>query len=68
MPLSVVKIGFGNVACFICTGVVASLLPNKKIVRSKSDLLFWSMNRIVQRETNVQIVARRNVKKQIFSK
>ena len=68
MIVTVSRIGFSNIAGFVCTGVMVSMLPNKKIVRTRGDLMFWAVDKVVRRETNVQIVARRNVKKQLFSK
>lgn len=48
-------------------GMVGNIKPNKGVIKSKEDLVVWSVNKVVRRETNVQLVARRNAKKQILS-
>lgn len=70
MSMIVSRLSFSHITGFVCTGVMTNLLPNRKTknVRNKVDLVYWFMDRAVKRETNVQIVARQNIKKQLLSK
>lgn len=73
MSISVSRVSIsnivGNLVLFggLGSGLV-NVLPKKKSMRSKSDLVWWAMDKAVRRETNLQLVARRKAKNQLFSK
>ncbi len=70
MPIVITRFSLGNiVGNFVMygglIGGIANVTPRKGLIKNRSDLAQWTVNKVIQRETNMQIVARRNARKQL---
>lgn len=55
----------GNVVLYSgAIGTFNNIQPRKGMIKSRSDLASWVFGKVLRRETNIQLVARRNAKKQ----
>ena len=67
------RLSFGNLIgnIIIYGGVTMGLqrvLPAKGRIKRRSDVVIWAVNRGVNRETNVELMAKKNIRKNLFSK
>ncbi len=69
MTITAVRVSGGNIAAnlMFLSGTIGlvNAIPSKKskIWRSKEDVAMWVIIKVARRETNVPLVARKNVKK-----